>query len=313
MRNPLFLLAAGFLLTTSIALCIGPSGFDLELIDLRWTRVALAAISGAALAMTGTVLQALMRNPLADPFVLGVSGGAAAFGSAAIIFLPFTHFFVAPLASFCGAIIASLALVYFLRQEIEGQRDRALLLGIAINAFAASFITVIKTIAPMRDTQTLLFWLIGSIGYIDATWLFILIAICAPCFALIFIRRHSLEILKLGDEEAFRLGVHVVFEKRLIYLCACILIAVSVSTCGMIAFVGLMTAHMLRPFIGSNEQVLIPASAFLGATMLVGIDAVSRLTFAFLGTELPVGALLSILGAPVFVWILCRQRAYVAD
>jgi iron complex transport system permease protein len=310
--RPFALLVTVLFVTVITSLCVGPYGFDLELIDIRWTRVVLGALVGASLACTGCVLQAVLRNPLADPFVLGVSGGAAAFGSAGIIFLPFTHFLVAPTAAFCGAIIVSLALVYFIKREDEPSGDRVLLLGIAVNAFAASFITVVKTLAPAGDTQTLLFWLIGSVGYIDATWLTVLLVICLPCLIVLMTRSAGIEILKLGDEEATRLGIEVAKQKRLIYLCSSILIGICVSTCGMIAFVGLTTAHMLRPFLGSNERVLIPATVILGATIVVAVDSISRLSFLFFGTELVAGALLSLLLAPVFVWILMKRSAYAS-
>jgi iron complex transport system permease protein len=310
MSKALATLAVVALCVIALALCTGPTGFDLELIDLRWTRVALGALAGSALAVTGCSLQALMRNPLADPFVLGVSGGAAAFGSAAIIFLPFSNFFVTPLAAFVGAMLVSVSLLYFLKREDEQGRDRALLLGIAINAFASSFITVIKTLAPMRDTQTLLFWLIGGIGYVDKVWLLAALAFSLMCLAILWSRARTLEILKLGDDEAFRLGVNIAQEKRLIYVAASCLVGICVSMCGMIAFVGLTTPHILRPFVGTRERELLPACALLGVILVTGVDTLSRLSYGIFGTELPVGALLALLGAPFFVWILCKRGSH---
>lgn len=303
----LFVLA---LLMFTLAIFIGPSGFDVELISLRFTRVALGALAGAILGLCGCALQALMRNPLADPYVLGVSGGAAAFGSAAIIFLPFSSFFMTPLAAFCGAVLVSLSLLYFLRRENDQGRDKALLLGIAINALASSFITVIKTLAPMRDTQTLLFWLVGGIGYVEPLWLVGALVTCIPFFAVLLARAKALEILKLGDDEATRLGVNVAREKRIIYLAASVLIGICVSLCGMIAFVGLTTPHMLRPFGLHRERVLLPASALLGATFVIAIDTLSRLCCSVFATELPVGALLALIGAPVFIWILVARGTH---
>jgi iron complex transport system permease protein len=248
-----------------------------------------------------------MRNPLADPYILGVSGGAAAFGSAAIVFLPFSHFFIPPFAAFVGAMVVSISLLYFLKREDEQRRDRALLLGIAINAFASSFVTVIKTLAPMRDTQTLLFWLIGSIGYVDGTWLILTLAISAPFFWLILSRANTLNILKLGDDEALRLGVDVAKEKRILYVAASCLVGLSVAMCGMIAFVGLMTPHLLRPFVGHHERSLLPASALFAAALVVAVDTLSRLSYGWFSSELPVGAMLALIGAPIFVWILFQR------
>lgn len=301
----LFILAA--LLTVALALCIGPTGFDTSLLAMRTSRVLLGALTGAALGATGCALQALMRNPLADPYVLGVSGGAAAFGAAAIIFLPFAFAFVTPLAAWMGAMLVSLALAYFLRREQDEHQNQALLLGIAINAFASSFITVLKTLAPMRDTQTLLFWLIGSIGYVDVTWLAMAYVISVPCLWLLLSRSDALELLRMGDDEALRLGVNVAREKKLVYLAASCLVGVSVSMCGMIAFVGLITPHMLKPFVGVRMRTLLPLSALLGLILVVSVDALSRLSYALVDTELSVGALLALLGAPVFVWILCKR------
>lgn len=289
-----------------LAIFIGPDGFDTELVDLRLSRVLLGAFAGAALGATGCTLQALMRNPLADPYILGVSGGAAAFGSAAIIFLPFSHFLLPPFAALFGALTVSLALLAFLRREDEQRRDRALLLGIAINAFASSFVTVIKTLAPMRDTQTLLFWLIGSIGYLDVLWLLVAIACSLPFFYLLLTRGNVLNILKMGDDEAFRVGIDVAREKRMLYFACSCLVGLSVALCGMIAFVGLMTPHMLRPFVGHHERVLLPASCLVASLIVVVVDTLSRLSYGVFSTELPAGALLALIGAPVFVWIIWK-------
>lgn len=298
------------LATMALAVCIGPTGFDLELLALRSSRVLLGALVGGALGLTGCTLQALMRNPLADAYVLGVSGGAAAFGTAAIIFLPFSNIFVTPVASWLGAILVSLSISYFLKHEHPHHRDRVLLLGIAINTFASSFITVIKTLAPMRDTQTLLFWLIGSIGYVELSWLLFAFTMSVPCFFLILRRADTLEILRLGDEEALRLGVNIAKEKRIIYLCASCLIALCVAMCGMIAFVGLVTPHLLRPFVGIHQRVLLPMSTLLGVVLVVVVDTFSRLSYSLFATELPVGALLALIGAPLFVWVLSRRSIF---
>jgi iron complex transport system permease protein len=251
-----------------------------------------------------------MRNALADPYVLGVSGGGAAFGTAAIVFFPFSHALLTPICAWAGAMLVAFWLAYFLKREPSHQRDRVLLIGIAINSFASSFITVVKTLAPMRDTQTLLFWLIGSIGYVETRWLLFVFALALPCFWIILSRAHTLEILRLGDDEAMRLGVDVAREKRIVYVAASCLVGITVSMCGMIAFVGLITPHLLSPFFGIHMRTLLPLSTLAGAGLVVGVDMLSRYSYAFVGTELPVGALLALLGAPVFVWVLYKRSSH---
>lgn len=313
MRRHDLLIGISLLLTMLVvlaALCIGPTGIDLELTPLRSTRVLLGALAGASLGVTGCALQALLRNPLADPYILGVSGGAAAFGAAAIIFLPFSAAFVTPFASWLGSMLVSMALLYFLRHEAEYRRDRALLLGIAINAFASSFITVIKTLAPMRDTQTLLFWLIGSLGYVEPSWLLLAYAMSLPCLFILWRNHEALEVLKLGDDEALRLGLDVSRHKRVIYISASCLVGVCVSMCGMIAFVGLITPHMLKPWVGTHQRALMPMSGLLGIVLVTGVDTLSRLSYSWFETELPVGALLALFGAPLFVWILIQRGRF---
>jgi iron complex transport system permease protein len=312
------------------ALLLGPQPISLSaalagvepdrsiLIGLRLPRVILGALVGAALAAAGVALQALLRNPLAEPFVLGVSGGAALGGTAALaasaVIGPAT--FLGSLASSgtsvaLGASVgaaASTALVFALGR-IGGKLvpEAALLVGVVFNAFAAGVITVVKVMVPPEDAARLLYWLMGAVGYADPGTLLAGAVLLGVAVAVLVALSAQLNLLSLGDDEAASLGVEVGRARGAVFLAASLATGAAVALAGLVGFVGLIVPHLLRRLFGPDHRVLLPASALFGAAFLVLADAAARLAFLPLGSEPPVGALTALLGGPLFLWLLRRS------
>ncbi len=283
--------------------------------SLRLPRVALGAIVGAALCASGAALQGLLQNPLADPFVLGVSGGAAAGGAVAVLAVDLLGLGergilgLSPRVAlgFAGAL-GSVAVVRALASR-SGRLfgAAALLAGAVLNALAGALVLLAElALAPAR-AQELLFWLQGNLGYPPPALLWLAgIGALASC-VLLALLAGRLELLSLGEEEAAQLGVDVRGTTRWV-LAACALgVSAAVAVSGLIGFVGLLVPHLLQMRLGPDRRLVVPLSALWGAAFLVLADAAGRLTFLPLGFEPPVGALTALLGGPLFLWILRRE------
>jgi iron complex transport system permease protein len=313
-RKTLALLFLAVVVIFVFALCSGPNGLSFAwffdraeqtiVFQLRLRRIMLALLTGTALAVAGATLQALLRNPLADPFVIGVSGGAAVGGGFAIFLGLSTAAMFLPLASFIGAMFATAILSWFLQREGSASSDATLLAGVILNAFAAALVTLMKTLLPAADAQSLLFWLVGTIGY--PTWTIVGLIATAVSIGTIYLLRNAghLELMALGEIEARRLGINTMKVKWGCYLATALLVGVIIPFTGMIGFVGLVVPHVLKMTLGSDLRLVLPASALAGAAVLGFFDAGARLSFVFTQTELPVGSLTALFGAPVFAWAL---------
>lgn len=294
-----------------------PASIDARILfGLRLPRLVLAMIAGAGLSAAGAAYQGLLRNPLADPFVLGVSGGAALGGSLALAAGSLLGFAGAAsaaggslvtVAAFAGA--AGATLLAFTAGFRNGRLDptRSLLAGVVFNSFAAALITLIKTAVSPEDAQALLFWLTGSLGY--ESWSTLAAAGSATALTTFVLARqgHALNLLTLGDDSATTLGVDVARVRLVVFLAASLAVAIAVSLTGMVAFVGLIVPHLIRLGLGPDQRLLIPASALGGAAFLLLADLGARLLFVPLGTELPVGALTALAGGPFFLMLLRRK------
>jgi len=312
---------------TIAGLAIGPSGLsphrvilalggagspaDADIVlRVRLPRVLLAALVGASLSVAGVLFQALLRNPLADPFVLGVSGGAALGGIAVMAFgasAGLGYAFV-PAAAFLGALAATLLLF-----GVAGARGRLsstslLLTGVVFNAFASAAIVFIASLAGLAEGTSIFLWLIGNLSAarLDAAAgvaVFLVAGLgCAVPLA------RGLDLLALGDEAAAQLGVDVPRMKRLLLLATALMVGAAVSVSGLIGFVGLIIPHLLRLVLGPGHRLLVPATALGGAAFLVLCDTAARTLLA--GRELPVGAVTALVGGPLFLVLLRRgQRA----
>ena len=282
------------------------------LYEIRIPRVILAAFVGASLGLSGASLQGLFRNPLADPGLIGVSAGAA-LGASIIIVLGSSLFpgfifgaFILPIAAICGAALVISLLYVFTRGFGYQGITYMLLVGIAVNAFASVGIGILTYISSDSELRGLTFWTMGSFG--GASWYLILPAIVVISLSMLWMIPSSrkLDLLQLGEPEAYRLGVDVKKLKYKVIISSAITVGVSVSLSGMIGFVGLVVPHLVRLLGGVNHSYLLPGSALLGAGLMMSADLLSRILVQ--PAELPVGLITSAIGAPFFLWLIFRIR-----
>lgn len=283
-----------------------PSDDWLVIFGLRLPRIALGIGVGAALSVAGAGFQALLRNPLADPYVLGISSGAALGAILSLVISP--HAAVGmQLAAFAGAGLTTLA-VYFLGRR-GGQLDSATLLlaGIVAASFLSAVIMFLMTTLGGRDLRGMAFWLMGDLSTAPVIPLGAFFLVLGITLGVIYSTAPDLNLIVTGEDEARHLGVHVARIKIVVYVGASVLTGLAVSVSGSIGYVGLLVPHVMRMLFGSDYRVLIPASAIGGAIAIVAADALARSVIA--PTELPVGAMTAIAGAPVFIYLLRRRSS----
>jgi iron complex transport system permease protein len=280
---------------------------DAVIVDIRLPRVVLAALVGACLASAGVLYQALFRNALADPYILGVSSGA---GLGAIIAIVLTtgavvlRYTLVPVAAFLGASLTMLLVVKLASMRGRLETDSLLLAGVAISYTLAAITSFIMVFAR-EAMATVVFWMMGGLS--GASWGYVLMVI--PMFLLgivpplLFTRQ--LNLMLLGDDRAGQLGLDVERFKLLVLAAGSLLVAAAVSVSGLIGFVGLMTPHMVRLVLGPDHRLLLPASLLAGAIVLVIADLFARTVLA--PVEIPVGIVTAVLGGPFFVWLLVRR------
>jgi iron complex transport system permease protein len=276
-------------------------------VGLRIPRVVLAALCGAALAISGATYQALLRNTLAEPYILGVSSGAALGAVAATVLgLDRLSAWIIPAFAFAGAIVA---IVLVLRVALVAGRvlDRRTLLlaGVVVGAFCNAAVLLFLTFADAESFRSAVFWMMGSLA--GATWRHVLLLAVPLVIAsvVLFGLARALNLLAVGEATAAALGVPVERVKYLCFALASVLAAAAVAVSGVIGFVGLIIPHAVRLLWGSNYRQLLPAAALLGAIFLVVTDAAARTVAA--PTELPIGVLTALVGVPVFVMLLRRR------
>jgi len=290
------------------------------LLGLRLPRALLGAVVGVALAASGTALQALLRNPLAEPFVLGVSGGAALGGTLVLfaallagrLWSPLAEGIAAASPVALGAVAgaAGATVLVFALGRIGGRLvpEAALLVGIVFNAFAAAVITVLEVLAPPDQQARLVRWLVGSIGYEPPGTLAVAAVAVALAVGALVLLSARMNLLALGDDEAASLGVDVGRLRTAVLLASSAATGAAVALSGMVGFVGLIVPHAVRRVLGPDHRLLVPASALFGGAFLVLADAAARVAFLPLGSEPPVGALTAFAGGPLFLWLLRRRE-----
>ena len=307
--------ALGFAVSDSDAATLARD--QLVLWSIRLPRIVLAVMIGGLLAASGTIMQGLFRNPLADPALFGVSSGGALAAAATIVTgdrmlagsgatLPFE---LLPLAAFVGSLAATLILYHIATRENRTSIAIFLLGGLAIAALANAGIGLLVFMADDRQLRDITFWLLGSIG--GATWpkaATIAPFAAAMLLAIPFIA-HGLDRLVLGEAEAFHMGVEVERLKRCSIVLVSAMTGAAVSFAGVIGFVGIVMPHLLRILIGPRHSVLLPASICLGAILLLVADTCARTLAA--PAEVPIGILTALVGAPFFLGVLIRQRTLV--
>lgn len=290
------------------AVLAGDSGARTIFYDLRLPRVLLAAIVGAALAVSGTALQPTLRNPLASPEIIGVSGGAAIAAVLALAFLPpgLVSTGLVPVAAFAGAAASSL--LVFRLAHVRGHLDpyTQVLVGVTFNTFSAALILLVHAMVDLKRSHSIVFWMMGGIAIEPYPVVFLAGALVVAATLALLREARSLDLLALGDEAARALGADADAVRRRVFLWSSLLVGAVVSLCGIITFAGLVVPHVLRRLLGSDNRLLLPASFFGGAAFLVTSDAVARWVAA--PAELPVGAITALAGAPFFVYLLRRGR-----
>jgi len=281
-----------------------PSEFLLVVFGLRLPRIALGIIVGAALSTAGAGFQALLRNPLADPYVLGVSSGAALGAIMSLIFTPHVAGAI-QIASFVGAGV-TISIVFLLGRR-GGQLDAATLLlaGIITTSFLSAVIMFLMTMLSGRDLRGIAFWVMGDLQtppVIGLKWLFFVLVIAAGC---IYTTTSDLNLILTGEQEAHHLGVNVRRVKLVVYVASSILTGLAVSVSGAIGYVGLLVPHVMRMLFGTDYRLLVPTSAIGGAILIVVADTLARTVLGT--TEIPVGAMTALAGAPVFIYLMRRR------
>jgi iron complex transport system permease protein len=327
-RTGTLLLWMGVLLAATFALALASGSNPISWIDLprllfapdgspeseiilrlRLPRALAAMATGALLAMAGTLMQVLLRNPLADPYVLGLSGGAA-LGALSAIALGAVAW-VVNLGAFGGALIAIVVVFGIAGPELgriehvsaSDASPRLLLTGVMLSALAMAGVSFILSAAPQDRLRSMVFWMLGDLS--GAVIPFAALAF-APLLALMAVPLgRDLNLLLRGAGPALLLGVNVRRVRALVYVAASLAAALSVTTAGTIGFVGLVVPHVLRLLIGNDQRVLLPASGIAGAVFLLAADTVARTLIA--PQQLPVGVVTAMVGAPIFLWLLSRK------
>jgi iron complex transport system permease protein len=325
----LAVLAAGLAAALALGLALGPSGLGPRevlaalagdargasadvVLGVRLPRVALAAGVGAALSVAGVVFQALLRNPLADPFVLGVSGGAALAGIAVLALGSAVGlgYGAVPPAAFAGAVGALLLLLAAAGPAGRLSSTTLLLTGVVFNAFASAAIVFLASLAGLAEGAQVFLWLIGNLSDARPALAGWVAAFVALGLAGIVPFARALDLLALGEESAALLGIDAGRARRWLLLASSLLVGAAVSVAGLVGFVGLVVPHALRLALGPDHRLLVPASALAGAAFLVLCDTLARTLLG--GRELPVGALTALAGGPFFLFLLRRSQAGAA-
>jgi iron complex transport system permease protein len=286
----------------SIAALVRGDATARAIFALRLPRVALAAGTGAALAVAGTALQALLKNPLADPFLLGTSGGAAA-GAAVAIALGAGPI-ASPAGAFLGAAFSTGAVLLLARRGGRLDLQRLLLAGVTANAFFSAVILLLFSAASAGNSRSMLFWMMGSLAQARPSEAWALAAYVAGGGALLLASAPALNLFLVGEESAASLGAAVERTKAAVFAGAALLAAAATAFVGIVGFVGLIAPHLARLLWGNDQRRLLPCSAAAGAALVITADALSRVLFS--PAEIPIGAVTALVGVPFFLLALRR-------
>lgn len=273
------------------------------LFQIRLPRILLAAAVGGSLATAGASYQALLRNPLAEPYLLGVSNGAAVGTMIALVFFG-AHEWSRPLLAFVGALVATLAVYQLARGRAGATPERLILAGVIVTTFLSSAIVFVTTLMDATRIRSFTFWLLGDLSGATKTLLPLVIAIALLGTVALTLNARSLNLLMLGERDAFDLGVEVGRVRIVVFVIASLLVGSAVAASGSVGYVGLVVPHLVRLSLGSDNRISIPAAALGGALFVIVADTAARTIIA--PRELPVGAITALIGAPLFIYLLKR-------
>jgi iron complex transport system permease protein len=271
---------------------------------IRFPRVLLAALVGAALSLGGLVFQAILRNPLAEPYILGISGGSA-IGAILGILLGFSRFPGVTLISFLGSIGTLFLILGISAGQSILKKNALLLSGVMVNAFCSAVIMFLVSLTQDARLHNILFWLMGDLSSADLQQTGFLAMILIPCFILLFLFSNTMNLMLMGREMAQSMGVNVQAATLILLTATSFMVSASVSHCGLIGFVGLVIPHLFRLILGSDHRVLAPACIFGGSAYMIVCDLLAR-TLPEQG-EMPAGVITAMIGAPLFIYLLKRS------
>ena len=297
-----------FLLTSVLSLGIGPTRISYEkVLQVRLPRVVLGIFAGSSLAIVGSALQGILLNPLADPYILGISSGAA-FGASLSIVLGFATSIASPILGFLGALISILLVYQLARVEGRIPRDTLLLTGVLVGFFFSSLVTLTLVLRG-EELRRITYLLMGNLGFVFIKRDLILFILFSGIvlFSSIIIYAHSreLNLLTLGEEGAMELGVDAEVLKKNLFFLSSLSIGAVVAFCGAIGFVGLIVPHVSRILVGPDHRILLPASFLLGSIFVLLADTLARTASPM---ELPVGVVTSLFGVPFFFYLLRKKK-----
>lgn len=269
------------------------------ILQVRLPRILLSVAVGGGLAVTGGVFQAILMNPLAEPYILGISSGAS-FG-AVLSFVIGLGFWGSQVFSFFGALAVIFLVFLFGKRFGELEPNVLILSGVMVGAFFSAVILILVTM--LNDTlRTAVFWLMGNLSIADSSVAYYVLPISVVISSLLCFNGQKYNVLSLGNSTAQQLGINTIYLKRFTYLAASLLIGVLVSVTGIIGFVGLLIPHLCRLLFGSDNRIVLPASFFIGGAYLVFADTIARTIIS--PAEIPVGAITASIGAPIFIYLL---------
>jgi len=301
------------LLTLLIAALLGSeklSFFDLNeqqkaiLFDIRLPRILLGACVGASLALAGASLQSLLRNPLAEPYLLGVSNGAALGTMLAFVF--FTQFELArPVMAFGGASLATFVVYQMAKSRAGMNVERLILSGVIVTTFLSSIIVLLTSLLDAAKLRSFTFWLLGDLSQATKNGFYLSFAAVIIGTIVLMQCARALNLMMIGERDAFDFGVEIGRVRLTVFATSSLLVGTAVAASGSVGYVGLIVPHLVRLAIGSDNRLVIPFSALAGAIFVVLADTVARVAIA--PRELPVGAITALIGAPLFIYLLRKN------
>lgn len=278
--------------------------------EIRLPRVMLGACVGAGLAFVGAILQALIRNPLADPYLFGVSSGASAGAVSFIIFIGSSRYsYMLPFTAFLGALLATGLVFFIMITHRKMQPSQWILAGVAVGFIFTALTNLIIFSAENRGaTQRAIFWMLGGLG--NAEWSQFFIACLVLVFGSLYLSVHgrSLNALMIGEESAITLGVNVNRLRKSLFIICALITGVMVAFSGAIGFVGLMLPHIVRMLVGADHRRVLPICLLAGAIFLIWVDVIGRTVLS--PEELPIGIVTALIGAPFFIWLMQKRFQY---
>src|SRR5712691_5234817 len=296
-------------LTSSLCALSGASNCALSpeqhaiLFDLRLPRILLAGVVGMCLAAAGAAYQALLRNPLAEPYLLGVSNGAAVGTMTALVFFG-AHEWSRPMMAFAGALAATFVVYRLARGRAGATPERLILAGVIVTTFLSSAMVFITTLMDATRIRSFTFWLLGDLSGTTTSLLSVALVAATIGVIILALNARSLNLMMLGERDAFDLGVEVSRVRVTVFVAASLLVGASVASSGSVGYVGLVVPHLVRLSCGSDNRLVIIASALAGAAFVIVADTIARSIIA--PRELPVGAITALIGAPLFIYLLRR-------